>query len=130
MKRVLALAGGLALAFTMSACGASTGPVGTWGNGYNTDKQPYLQLAVAQQTGGVSAGYLSGSDGCNRIVGQWAVQDADPNVVQLQHQANTKTSCDGIDTWLSGAAGAKIDGNKMTITDSKGATIGVLDRRS
>lgn len=130
MKRVLALAGSLVLAFILSSCGAATGPVGTWGNGYDTDKQPYLELALAQQTGGVSAGYLTGSDGCNRIVGQWAAQDANPDTIQLQHQGNTKTGCEGVDTWLKGAAGAKISGDTMTVTNAQGATIGSLERRN
>lgn len=125
MKRVLALAGTLALAFTMSACGNSTGPVGTWGSGANTDKKPYLKLALGAEQDGKTAGYLTGSDGCNRLAGQWMYQE---DKLSLSPQPATQISCDGVDTWLSKMSSVKLDGNKLIVLDEKGDTLGTLDR--
>ena len=50
MKRLAALAGSVLLALTISSCGAATGPVGTWGDGYNTDKKPYLELSAPMES--------------------------------------------------------------------------------
>lgn len=129
MKRIAALAGGLLLALTLSSCGAATGPVGTWGNGYNTDKQPYFELALAvdKDANFDQAGYVSGSDGCNRLSGQWFLAE---NKLTFQQLGATKMACEGVDTWLSRAATATIDGDVMTITDDKGTPIGELDRRN
>ncbi|ALE07493.1 hypothetical protein AL755_21750 [Arthrobacter sp. ERGS1:01] len=127
MKRVLALAGSLLLALTISSCGAATGPVGTWGNGYNKDKQPYLELSLGAVQNGDQAGYLTGSDGCNRLAGQWMYAGGELTFPQL---GGTTLACTGIDAWLSKAKGGTIDGNKLTITDANGATLGTLDRRN
>lgn len=126
MKRVLALAGILGLAFTMSACGNETGAVGTWGDGYKADKQPYLQLALAAEQNNDSAGYLTGSDGCNRIQGQWLYQGGKLTFPQI---SATQLKCDGVDTWLSKAASATLDNNTLVLHDSAGKDIGSLDRR-
>ncbi|MGA7206266.1 MAG: META domain-containing protein [Specibacter sp.] len=126
MKRVLALAGSLILAFTMSACGASSGPVGTWGDGHNTDKQPYLELSLAAEQTGDQAGYVTGSDGCNRISGQWMYAAGELTFPQL---GSTQIGCKDVNTWLSKAKGAKLDGNVLTITDATGAPIGTLKRQ-
>ena len=127
MKRIAALAGGLLLAFTISSCGAVTGPVGTWGNGYNTDKQPYLELALGQEQGANKAGFLTGSDGCNRLSGQWLMIDGELTFPQL---GGTQMHCEGMDTWLSKATGGTISGDVLTVTNSTGAVIGKLDRRN
>ncbi len=127
MKRVLALAGSLALAFILSSCGAATGPVGTWGNGYNTDKQPYLELALGAEQNGDQAGYLKGSDGCNRLSGQWMMAAGELTFPQL---GKTQVTCDGLDSWLSAAASGSISGNVLTVKDAQGKTIGTLERRS
>lgn len=127
MKRVLALAGGLLLALSLSSCGAGTGPVGTWGNGYNTDKQPYLELALGAEQDGNQAGFLTGSDGCNRISGQWLLQEGKLTFPQF---GGTKMACEGTDTWLSTATGGTLEGDKLTLTDAQGAPIGTLNRRN
>jgi len=126
MKRIAALAGGLLLALSISSCGASTGPVGTWGDGYNTDKQPYLELSLGAEQDGNQAGYLTGSDGCNRLAGQWMLAAGELTFPQM---GGTKIACKGIDTWLSQAAGGTVDGNTLTVTDAHGKTIGTLERR-
>ncbi len=129
MKRLAALAGSLLLALTISSCGAATGPAGTWGNGYNTDKQPYLELAlVAEKDASYEqAGFATGSDGCNRLSGQWFQAEGKLTFQQL---GSTLMSCDGVDTWLSKAASATIDGDVMTVHDASGTSLGTLDRRN
>jgi heat shock protein HslJ len=126
MKRVLALAGSLILAFTISSCGAASGPTGTWGDGYNTDKQPYLELSLAAEQTGDQAGYVTGSDGCNRISGQWMYAGGELTFPQI---GATQMACEGINTWLSKAKGATLSGNTLTITDAAGAPIGTLKRQ-
>lgn len=129
MKRLAALAGSLLLALTISSCGATTGPVGTWGEGYNTDKQPYMELSLAadQDPSFEQAGFVKGSDGCNRLTGQWFLAKGKLTFQQL---SGTMMACEGIDTWLSKAAGGSIDGDTLTVMDASGATIGTLDRRN
>ncbi|MBP2412719.1 heat shock protein HslJ [Arthrobacter stackebrandtii] len=129
MKRLAALAGGLLLALTISSCGATTGPVGTWGDGYNTDKQPYLELALAadQDASFEQAGFISGSDGCNRLSGQWFYAQGE---LKFQNLGGTLMQCEGVDTWLSKAATAKVDGDTLTVHDATGAELGTLDRRN
>jgi heat shock protein HslJ len=129
MKRLAALAGSLLLALTISSCGAASGPVGTWGDGYNTDKKPYFEMALAadKDPSFEQAGFVTGSDGCNRLSGQWFLVEGELTFQQL---GGTKMTCDGIDTWLSTAASATIDGDVMTIKDASGRTLGTLDRRN
>lgn len=127
MKRLAALAGSLLLALTISSCGAATGPVGTWGDGYNTDKEPYLELALGQEQDADKAGFLTGSDGCNRLSGQWMMVGGELTFPQL---GGTQMACEGMDTWLSKAAGASLDGDVLTLKDATGATLGTLDRRN
>ncbi|MDJ0316592.1 MULTISPECIES: META domain-containing protein [Arthrobacter] len=127
MKRFAALAGSLLLALTISSCGAATGPVGTWGDGYNTDKLPYLELALGQEQDDNKAGFLSGSDGCNRLTGQWLMVDGELTFPQM---GSTMMACQGIDTWLSKAAGATLDGDVLTVKDATGVTLGTLERRN
>lgn len=127
MKRLAALAGSLLLALTISSCGATTGPVGTWGDGYNTDKKPYLELALGQEQEANKAGFLTGSDGCNRLSGQWMMVDGELTFPQL---GGTQMACEGMDTWLSKAASGTLDGDVLTVKDATGATLGTLDRRN
>ncbi len=129
MKRLAALAGSLLLALTISSCGATTGPVGTWGDGYNTDKQPYLELALAAEKDASfdQAGFVSGSDGCNRLSGQWFMAKGDLSFQQL---GGTHMACENVETWLSKAATATIDGDVMTVHDAEGKDLGTLDRRN
>ncbi|UIK88580.1 META domain-containing protein [Arthrobacter polaris] len=129
MKRLATLAGSLLLALTLSSCGAATGPVGTWGDGYNTDKKPYFEMALAadQDPGFEEAGFVTGSDGCNRLSGQWFLVKGELTFQQL---GGTKMMCDGVDTWLSKAASGTIAGDVLTIKDANGVKLGTLDRRN
>ncbi len=70
-------------------------------------------------------GALSGTDGCNRLMGTWSETDG---VITFSEVASTKMFCDGVDTWLSGLATAEIDGDTMTVLDDAGTTIGTLER--
>lgn len=129
MKRLAALAGSILLALTISSCGAATGPVGTWGEGYNTDNEPYFELSLGADgdENFDQAGFVQGSDGCNRLSGQWFLVGDELSFQQL---SGTMMACEGVDTWLSKAAGGNIEGDVMTVTDAAGQTLGVLDRRN
>lgn len=112
-----------ALALGLAACGSSSGPAaeapasqdGTWG--VEAEGQPWMNLG--------SDGKISGSDGCNNLVGQWTQKDG---VVDLGAMGSTMMYCEGVDSWLSGAATATISGEKMTFSDAKGDQIGALTR--
>ncbi|WPR66025.1 META domain-containing protein [Glutamicibacter protophormiae] len=123
MKRLAALMAAGALALGLAACGSSSGPAaeapaspdGTWGT--EAEGQPWMNLG--------SDGKISGSDGCNNLVGQWTQKDG---VVDLGAMGSTMMFCEGVDSWLSGAATATISGEKMTFSDAKGDQIGALTR--
>lgn len=68
---------------------------------------------------------LSGTDGCNRLMGSWSEADG---VITFSQVTSTLMFCEGVDTWLSALASAKIDGDTMTVLDDAGTTIGTLDR--
>lgn len=129
MKRLAALAGSLLLALTISSCGAATGPVGTWGDGYNTDKLPYLELSLGSDKTEKfdQAGFVSGSDGCNRINGQWFLVAGELSFSQL---SSTQMACEDVDQWLTTAVRAEINGDAMTLLNDKGQPVGTLDRRN
>lgn len=129
MKRLAALTGSIFLALALSSCGSASGPVGTWGEGYNTDHEPYFELSLGadKDENFDQAGFVTGSDGCNRLSGQWFLTDGELTFQQL---GGTKMACEGVDTWLSKAAGASIDGDVMTVTDAAGQALGELDRRN
>ncbi|RLP70184.1 META domain-containing protein [Mycetocola reblochoni] len=73
-------------------------------------------------------GTLSGSDGCNRLMGSWELHDG-----RLQWQgglATTRMHCPGVDTWLSGSAFAQPRGfgSWLRILDADGVELGHLQR--
>lgn len=109
-----------ALALGMTACGsgsdpAAADPAGTWGT--ESEGQPWLNLAAD--------GKISGSDGCNNLIGQWTEENA---VVDLGAMGSTQMFCEGVDSWLGNAATATISGDKMTFSDARGDQIGALTR--
>ena len=92
--------------------------VGTWGS--TGEQEPNL---VFDAEGG-----LTGSDGCNRLVGSWSM---DGDSVVLSDIASTLMACEGVDTWLSGAASASLvagDDDELQIFDSAKKEIGTLER--
>ena len=52
-------------------------------------------------------GSLTGTDGCNRLVGTWT---AEADTVTFADVASTRMACDGVDTWLSALATGTIAG--------------------
>jgi heat shock protein HslJ len=121
----LALSGTILLAVAaLSACSGNPGgeptetvdPVGTWGDVATTD-EPSLVLA--------DDGALTGTDGCNRLVGTWT---ADDETVTFVDVASTRMMCEGVDTWLSALATGTIAGDTLTVFDESGEKIGTLAR--
>jgi len=110
------VAGAGAILLLMSACAApQAGAAGTWG----TDAQGKPQLVLADDGG------LTGTDGCNRLVGSWELKDG---TVQFGQVASTMMFCDGVDTWLSGLSTGRVDGSTLHILDVDGHEIGTLAR--
>ena len=86
---------------------------GIWGS--CEPHQPHLVFA--------DAGAVSGSDGCNRLMGQWTVEDG---VITFSKMASTMMYCEGVNTWLRGAVTAYVQGDVLHIRDGEGAEIGAL----
>lgn len=91
--------------------------VGTWGSA--APGQPQLRF--------VEDGSVSGTDGCNRLAGKWTLEN---EVVIFQQMISTMMYCEGVDTWLSGAASARVHGNALHVYDRAGQEIGTLDQDS
>lgn len=109
----------VALAVGLAGCsaGTSSGDVtGVWGTPDATGT-PGLELKADQS--------VTGTDGCNRLVGTWSLNG---DTIEFGTFASTLMACEGVDTWLSQASTATVDGSVMTVQDSDGAEIGTLDR--
>lgn len=114
--RILVPLVALAAVLSLGGCGSEdSGPVGTWGE--KGDSTPYLDLTAD--------GKVSGSDGCNRLMSRWT---ADGDEITFEQMASTKMACPELDTWLSGAASAEIDGTTLIVRDADGEEIGQLER--
>ncbi|HWL02740.1 MAG TPA: META domain-containing protein [Microbacteriaceae bacterium] len=110
------VAGAGAVLLLMTACaGAPVSAAGTWGAA--ADGQPQLVLDAS--------GELSGTDGCNRLIGSWEQKDA---TIDFGEVGSTMMACDGVDTWLSGLSTGRIDGTTLHILDAGGVEIGTLAR--
>ncbi|MGP5593699.1 META domain-containing protein [Corynebacterium flavescens] len=91
--------------------------VGTWGPGGPGEPQLVLD----------ADGRVSGSDGCNRMMGSWSESDGQ---IQLSELASTMMACLGdVDTWLNGASKLNVEGDTMHVFDRGGVEIGVLERQ-
>ena len=120
----LALSGTILLAATvLTACAGNSAaptepvdPVGTWGDVATTD-EPSLVLG--------DDGSLTGTDGCNRLVGTWT---AEGDTVTFTDVASTRMMCEGVDTWLSALATGTIADDTLTVVDESGEEIGTLPR--
>ena len=136
-SRYLLLA--LALALGLSACAtdpgsgstgsdpASSGPPspsssssegveGTWGNPDNS-REPSLNLSAD--------GRLSGTDGCNRLMGSWTLEDGK---VVFSEMGMTMMACPDVDQWLGGASTAVPEADTLRIYGADGTEIGTLTR--
>jgi heat shock protein HslJ len=116
MRSILIAISALVL-LTLSGCGSTTDPVGSWGR--EGQGQPSLKLA--------KDGKVTGSDGCNRLISSWK-QDGDQ--IKFDIVAGTMMHCEGVDTWLSAMKSATVKNDVMTIKDDSGEKIGELKRES
>jgi len=89
---------------------------GTW---EETDSDPLVELKLAD------GGTVTGSDGCNQLTGTWKV---DGSEVEFGPFAATMMACEDVDTWLSSASSATVDGDEMTVLDENGKEVGTLTK--
>ncbi|MEW1981810.1 META domain-containing protein [Citricoccus sp. NPDC079358] len=90
-----------------------------WGS--DAPGQPWL--------GFEAEGQLYGSDGCNRLRGEWTLTAERIDVGRL---VSTMMFCEGVDTWLNGAVSARLlldtSGERLEVFNPAGQVIGVLPR--
>lgn len=100
----------------LSGCSAGPAFTGSWaGSG---DQAPSLEIT--------EDGAFTGSDGCNTMVGEGEIADG---TLEFGQFATTRKMCEGVDTWLSTAGSATVDGDTLVVLDAKGAEIGTLKRK-
>lgn len=104
-------------AFLIGGCaGGKASAEGTWG--MSGEGQPQLVLA--------NYGKLTGTDGCNRLIGTW--KQGDDGSVSFGDVVSTRMFCEGVDTWLSGLSSASVDGSALHVRDKAGTEIGTLTK--
>lgn len=116
MKKLMFVGIVAGVALGLSACAAQPTAVGSWGN---AEERTEPSLVLSED------GRLTGSDGCNRLVGDYTAEGAEITFGMI---ASTMMFCEGVDTWLTGASSATLSGDTMTISDESGAEIGTLSR--
>lgn len=99
-----------------SSNAAPSAPEGVWGNPENT-REPSLKLH--------GDGRLTGTDGCNRLMGRWVLEDG---TVRFQEVAMTMMACPDVDQWLASAATAVPSEQTLLVYDGEGNEIGSLTR--
>lgn len=99
-----------------SSNAAPSAPEGVWGNPENT-REPSLELH--------GDGRLTGTDGCNRLMGRWVLEDG---TVRFQEVAMTMMACPDVDQWLASAATAVPTEQTLLVYDGEGNEIGSLTR--
>ncbi len=106
----------LGLAAGLAGCTTANSPaVGTWGE--EAPGTPHLVLE--------KNGEFSGNDGCNHLFGTWRVSG---DAIEFREMGTTEMFCEGVDTWLSKAAGGSVSGDLLSLTDAAGAKLGTLAR--
>lgn len=113
-RTLISIAAATGLVLGLLGCSSSPSAEGNWGS--QDEGEPHLVLS--------SDGTLSGSDGCNRLVGSW--EEADGTISFGDGVASTMMFCEGVDTWLSGVHTATVDGDTLRILGADGAEIGTL----
>lgn len=117
--RTTKILGAIAAVLLLSSCAAATpapaSPIGTWGE--QKEGEPQLVLE--------DGGRVSGTDGCNRLMGSWEETDG---TISFGALASTRMMCEGVDVWLSDASSAKLENDTLTIEDAAGEKIGTLQR--
>ena len=121
MSKPTALIAFAAVTLALGLAGCSAGSAGaevtgTWGTPDATGT-PGLELNADES--------VTGTDGCNRMVGTSSLNG---DTVEFGTFASTLMACEGVDTWLSGASTATVDGATMTIQNAGGDEIGTLER--
>ena len=116
---VLVAGGVLAGCASDSGSGAELSGTDVEGKWTQTDSKPPVYLELAEDGG------LTGTDGCNQLTGSWEV---DGTEVDFGDLAATMMACEDVDTWLSGAATATVDGDQMTVLGEGGKEIGTLEK--
>ena len=95
---------------------AAESAAGIWGNPENS-REPSLELH--------EDGRLTGTDGCNRMMGRWVLEDGK---VRFEEMAMTLMGCPGVDQWLASAASAVPGADTLLVYDGAGNEIGSLTR--
>ena len=113
--RGLAVSALMVSALLLPGCSSATSPVDDWG----VDEPGQPQLTLSED------GRVSGTDGCNRLMGSW--EEAGDSI-QLSEIASTLMACEGVDTWLSGAQSLKVDGDTLHVFAAGGRELGTLRR--
>ncbi len=105
-----------AAVLALTGCAAGPSFTGTW-EGSGADK-PTLEIT--------DDAAFNGTDGCNRMVGSGKI---DEQTFDFGQFATTRQFCEGVDTWLSMAGSATLEGDTLTVLDRDGAEIGTLTRQ-
>ncbi|UFS58862.1 META domain-containing protein [Subtercola endophyticus] len=92
-------------------------PIGYWTE-TRTPTSPFLSIS-ADRT-------FSGNDGCNVMGGSWAPGSGGSQSVTFSKVTSTMMFCEGVDTWLSRAASATVQGSVMTVSAADGTVLGQL----
>ncbi|MBK0419691.1 META domain-containing protein [Leucobacter sp. CSA1] len=125
-----AVAAGASLALTACSSGEGPdGPEGSWGRP-DARELPSLEFEPADAEGAERAerGDYTGTDGCNRLGGEYTVEG---DLIDLGMMRSTLIFCEGVDTWLSLARTARIEPGSpatMTFYDENDEEIGSLER--
>jgi heat shock protein HslJ len=138
MRRSATLTGMLILAAALALSGCATGGGGSLYGGAPTESaDDEISAGAAAGTWGDATdsaepsleldedGTLTGTDGCNRLTGEWVENGVD---LTFENVATTLMACPDADTWLSGLDTATIDGSTMTVFDESGKKLGTLER--
>lgn len=112
---VLAVAGSSLL--LLGCASGGDGVAGAWGE--DAKGEPRLVLA--------DDGALTGTDGCNRLHGEW---EEEGGTVRFGNVLSTAMACPDVDIWLVGLSTAKLDGDQLRIFDESGTEVGTLQRGS
>lgn len=102
-------------AILLQGCSTGTTAAGSWG--VDAPGQPQLTLG--------EDGHVSGTDGCNRIMGSW---EESGDSIELSELASTMMACEGVDTWLSGAQSLRVEGDTLHVLGTDGDELGTLQR--
>ena len=120
LRASVLISAGLAVGLLASCADSAGAPIpsveGSWGNTEDSS-QPSLEFG--------SNGRVTGTDGCNRLMGNWTQDGASVTIGEL---ASTMMFCHDVDTWLSSAATAEIEGETLAVFNEAGEPIGTLQR--